>query len=641
MTTPIIELKGVARQFSGQDCPALEGVHLSIERGEFVAIVGQSGAGKSTLLNVLGLLDSPSEGNYAINGVETAGLAERDRDAIRARTFGFVFQDSFVLPSESVARNVALPLRMNSVKRERQRRLVTDVLDRFGLVAKSDQVAGTLSGGERQRVAFARAIAHTPLVLLADEPTGNLDSLNSQRVLQYLEELSRSGVTIIVITHSETVANVARRRIRLIDGKVAEDDSSAEIQEPASSASETMRPLDSHFGDDAARQRRPGSWHFAEALTALLLTPLRTLAILAAFVVAVGGLVTAVNMTATAADQVSATLSAAALDEVLVTVDGQPLLGAAQERILRLEGVQGVGSSVQIAPVDAQISRPVGPEEVRADADARAVDSAYFGVYGVEVWPQQASSLMAFEDGTPTAILGPDLAATLGISTHHTGDIITIAGQRVVVVGVITAAERDPTISNAALVSQADFVAPPGSVFGLTVRTEPGLPAKIAEAIPLAVDPGQPENVRVQTVADLRELTKGVNGDLAVNLLLTASVLLVLVCLTSAISMFLTVLARTREIALRRAVGATRRDIRLLFLAEGALIGLAGGLAGASLGLAATTALSSGLRWAPTFDVAGAALAVVAGVVAGAISAIIPARRAALVEPAIALRSSS
>lgn len=642
MTTSVIQLIGVGRLFGKNETPALDDVSLEIARGEFVAVVGQSGAGKSTLLNILGLLDNPDSGSYRINGIATENLPESARDRLRAETFGFVFQDSFVLPTETVARNVALPLRMSGVDQATQLTTVAEALDQFGLLDKSNQIAATLSGGERQRVAFARAISNRPLVLLADEPTGNLDSLNTSRVLNYLQELHALGVTIIMITHSDDVAAVAGRKISISDGVVAADTGPVDRRKAAYGRTKDEDGPQRLDDADPVGPKTGGvrsRWLLAEALTALLLTPLRSLTILAAFVVAISGLVTAVNMTASAANQVSTTLSAAALDEVVVRLPTQGAMSAAAARVRTLDGVEGVSSVVSVSANEALVSRPTGDFNVSTSSEARVVDSDYFRIHGIQVWPSQAVDVLAAEDGSPAVILGPDLAAELGISTDRVGEIISVGGQRVVVAGFIRGSNRDATLATTASVSLADYSPPEGSTYGLIVRTEPGLPARIAEAIPLTVDPAHPENVQVQTVADLRELTKGVNSDLAINVLLTSAVLLVLVCLTSSISMFLTVLARTREIALRRAVGATKGNVRTLFLLEGALLGFAGGSGGTALGVAATTIICLVLTWSPTFDPLGAAVAMAAGTLAGAVSAIVPARRAARIEPAIALRA--
>ncbi|ALJ21804.1 ABC transporter ATP-binding protein/permease [Microbacterium sp. No. 7] len=631
MSGALIELRGVTRRYSqGQDT-ALDGIDLTIDRGEFVAIVGQSGAGKSTLLNVLGLLDLADGGEYVIDGIDTRELGEEQRDRLRAQVFGFVFQDSFVLPGESVSRNVALPLRMRGASPPVQVESVTRALDRFDMLHTADQTAGTLSGGERQRVAFARAVAGDPLVVLADEPTGNLDSRNTARVMDHLAHLNADGTTVVIVTHSAEVARAARRTVTISDGRIESDVVTGPRRRP---------PARRDGGLAAPSRPRRSGWRIGDALSALLLSPLRTLTMLAAFVIAIAGLVTAVNMSATAADQISEKLSAAALDEVTILLNDPDGRAEELESVRGIDGVVSAGTKVLVAGTDSQPHRTVGTRTVSADSPVVAIDRGFLAVGGVTTSPTHAAELIDAEDGTPVAILGHGAAEKLGIANDRVGDTIVLAGQEVLVAGFIRSAERDAALPHTILVSLADFTVPRGSDSRIVIRTAPGLPAKVAEALPLALDPVQPGNVIVQTVADLRRLTTGVNADLAVNVLVISSVLLVLVCLTSSVSMFLTVLSRTREIALRRAVGATRSDIRFLFLLEGSLLGLAGGIAGLAVGIAATTTLSMTLGWVPTFDLGGALVAVAAGTLAGALSAVLPAIRAARLEPALALRGT-
>ncbi|OOB91364.1 ABC transporter ATP-binding protein/permease [Rathayibacter sp. VKM Ac-2630] len=641
MTAPLLSLRGVSRRYAGPTgSPALEGIDLDVHEGEFVAVVGRSGAGKSTLLNVLGLLDSSDAGEYRIAGLDVAELAERDRDALRARTFGFVFQDSFVLPGESVARNAALPLRMRRESHDAQTTAVAAVLDRFGLLRLAEQAAGTLSGGERQRVALARAVVGRPAVVLADEPTGNLDSATTAVVMDLLVELHRSGVTIVLITHSAEVAAAAGRRILLEDGAITAD-SGGGPGERNGQESEGP-PGGADLGAPPERRHRGPAWALADAVSALLLSPARTLGVLAAFVLAIAGLVSSVGMTATAAQQVSERLDAAALDQVTVRMpesSSDEDLRRAATAIADLGGVAAAGPRVRLTGAEGRPGRLLGPDGLSTEATVLAVDESFLAVELVVVAPATASAWLDVADGAPVALLGAGAAADLGIPVGRTGDTIRIAGQSVVVAGFLTSSERDPALTESILVSLTDLTLPPRSERQVVARTSPGRPAAVAGSIPLAVDPGHPERVVVETVADLRLLARGVSSDLAANLLVVSAVLLLLVCFSSATSMFLTVSARTREIALRRAVGATRRDIRLLFLIEGAAIGLAGGVSGLALGVLATSVLSGLQGWSPVLDPASAVVGLVAGVGAGALSAVGPALRAARIEPALALRA--
>ncbi|WP_349531241.1 ABC transporter ATP-binding protein [Bradyrhizobium sp. NAS80.1] len=196
---------------------------LAIEHGEFVAIMGRSGSGKSTLMNLLGLLDRPDSGSYALNGREVAKLSEERRAAIRSHDIGFIFQLPALLPRATALENVELPLIYAGIPPSRRRREAKDALDRVGLADRAHHWPNQLSGGEQQRVVIARATVNDPALILADEPTGSLDSATSNEILSLFEALHREGRTIIVVTHATEVADRARRQITLHDGRIIKD----------------------------------------------------------------------------------------------------------------------------------------------------------------------------------------------------------------------------------------------------------------------------------------------------------------------------------------------------------------------------------------------------------------------------------
>jgi putative ABC transport system ATP-binding protein len=221
----MIELAGINKsyQIGQRTIPVLRDVNLRVAEGEFVAIMGSSGSGKSTLLNILGILDDYDEGSYTLDGTLIRGLSERRAAIYRNRFIGFVFQAFNLLPFKTAAENVELPLQYRAVPRGRRRSQALEALDRVGLGARAEHVPSEMSGGEKQRVAIARALIARPRLLLADEPTGALDTATSKQIMELLEEANRGGLTLVVVTHEPTVAARAHRVVRIRDGQVFED----------------------------------------------------------------------------------------------------------------------------------------------------------------------------------------------------------------------------------------------------------------------------------------------------------------------------------------------------------------------------------------------------------------------------------
>ena len=221
----MIEVKNLSKVFTTEEIEttALDGVSFEIKDGEFVAIMGPSGCGKSTLLNILGLLDNPSSGSYKLLGLEVGGLKEKERTKFRKGNIGFVFQSFNLIDELSVYENIELPLRYMNVPSSERKAKVEDIMKRMNISHRAQHFPQQLSGGQQQRVAIARAVVAGPKLILADEPTGNLDSKNGKEVMELLCELNREGTTIVMVTHSQKDASMAQRTIDLFDGKIVSD----------------------------------------------------------------------------------------------------------------------------------------------------------------------------------------------------------------------------------------------------------------------------------------------------------------------------------------------------------------------------------------------------------------------------------
>ncbi len=227
MTTnnSLIKLDGIKKVFFTDEVEthALSGIHLEIKKGEYLSIAGPSGCGKSTLLSILGLLDSPTEGNYTLNGQPVANLNHSQRARIRNREVGFIFQSFNLIGDLTVFENVELPLTYRGMNAADRKQRVTESLERVGMAHRMKHYPSQLSGGQQQRVAVARALGGKPAILLADEPTGNLDSKNGEAVMELLRELHQEGATICMVTHDPRFARHAERNVHLFDGRIVEE----------------------------------------------------------------------------------------------------------------------------------------------------------------------------------------------------------------------------------------------------------------------------------------------------------------------------------------------------------------------------------------------------------------------------------
>jgi putative ABC transport system ATP-binding protein len=254
MIRPVIDLRSVTKTYGSGDTAvhAVAGVSLVVERGDYVAVMGASGSGKSTLMNIIGCLDAPTRGRYLLDGVDTRRLDEKRQSLIRNRKIGFIFQSFNLIPRTSALSNVELPLAYGGIRPAERRRRALDALRRVGLADRAQHGPAELSGGQQQRVAIARAIVTDPVLLLADEPTGALDSRSTAEVLDLFDQLNATGRTVVVITHEEEVAEHAKRVVRMRDGLIQIDERRAPVAAPPPRLGRSASTMESRLGRSAS-----------------------------------------------------------------------------------------------------------------------------------------------------------------------------------------------------------------------------------------------------------------------------------------------------------------------------------------------------------------------------------------------------
>ncbi|MBL0058972.1 MAG: ABC transporter permease [Elusimicrobia bacterium] len=626
---------------------ALQDVSLRIEAGEFVAIMGPSGSGKSTLMHVLGLLDAPDAGEYRFQGRDVAGLSEDQRAVLRGRTVGFVFQQFNLLARTSALENVALPLLYAPGVPVRT---PAALLSSVGLATHLAHKPNEMSGGQQQRVAIARALVNNPSILLADEPTGNLDSKSQEEIMALLAELNRAGLTVILVTHEADVARHARRVIRMRDGAVLSDERTGDAP-PARTPAPTLPA-----GVVPRFRWRALAVHGREALRSLGANKVRSGLSMLGILIGVAAVVAMLALGTGARKAVEAQLSSLGAN-LLVLMPGS----------MKTHGVaQGAGAVTRFTETDA---REIPDEIHTVTKVAPSVTGAAQLVYGNKNW--RSSVIGTVPDYAPmrsltaergrffneeevrmrarVAVLGVTPARELFGDADPLGEYIKINRINFQVVGVLkekgamgwrnqddivgipltTAMRR---LMGKDYVDMIDVQVESASALA---ATEKALRAFVQRRHRL---PEDDESFDVLNLAEIQSAFQATSRTLSLLLAVIAAISLFVGGIGIMNIMLVTVTERTREIGLRKALGARPQDIRAQFLTEALVISLTGGLSGLLLGVGVSLGLSRLAGWAVGISAQSVVLAFTFSVGVGVLFGFWPARKAAALNPIQALR---
>ncbi len=644
MVEPLIRLKGIKRYFGSGDATvrALEDVSLEIYTGEFVAIMGQSGSGKSTLMNIIGMLDTATDGLYYVSGKDVSKLSPDELAGLRRNTFGFIFQRYNLLTTANAEENVEVPALyagMDGWKRkERARKLLTEL----GLGERLDHRPNELSGGQQQRVAVARALMNDPPVILADEPTGALDRKSSEEVLALLQELNKRGRTVIIITHEEEVAGYARRQIRLEDGKIVRDDGPVEKTEVVSN---TARPGEPGIANLAVETMESVKM----ALRSLRVNIFRTALTLLGIIIGVAAVITMLAVGEGSKRNVLESISSLGTNILYVRPGGAGIRSSGDIATLVPGDAKAIDELLNIVTVVPSRS---GRKTLRSgNIDyATTVEGVGAGFPLARDWTIERGTFFTEADinsYTAVIVLGSTVANTLFPNGENpVGRFVLVGNIPFEVIGVMESKGAAPWGGDQDDTAWVPYTTGLVRLFGsnylsgITIKVEDvGRIEETEKAISeLLLARHRTDDFSVRNTASFLAMATETQNTLTILLGAVAAISLLVGGIGVMNIMLVSVVERTREIGIRMATGARRRDILLQFNTEASVVCTIGGIVGVLLGYGAGIALSFfGMNVA--FTPGPTVLAFACAVGTGLLFGYLPARKAAHLDPVVALSS--
>lgn len=640
---PLIRLRGVTRSY--QTGPVLtqvlHGLDIDVYPGEFVAIIGSSGSGKSTLMNILGCLDKPTSGDYWFRGEKVADMSADRLAQLRRESFGFVFQQYNLLSGVSAQANAELPANYTRATRAEQEGRATALLTRLGLADRTHHKPNELSGGQQQRVSIARALMNGGDVILADEPTGALDSASSAEVMALLKQLSEEGHTIILITHEAEVAAHADRVIELKDGHILSD----KIAEHAKPEERQAKPSLEHKAPSWVQS----TWRsLATALNSLRTNIFRTALTLLGIVIGVAAVISMLAIGQGAQQEVVDRISAMGSNLLSVYPGAPNMRGRWQVATLVPEDVDAIN---QLPNILAAVPELTGSRTLRREGyDKEAqVNATYADFTVARQWELSQGSFFTKEDEelyATVAVIGETVRKQLFPDRNPLGEVMLIHNVLFRVIGVMEERGATPWGQD-----QDDVVFVPYSTGSLRLFGQRHLrnvtvaaatsDAKVMQTVQddvhaLLLERHGVEDFMIRNMASIIETATETQNTMTVLLGVIAVISLVVGGIGVMNIMLVSVTERTREIGIRMAVGAKPSLIQQQFLIEAVTVSLIGGALGVAIGLAVTWILAS-LGTAVVYSTAPVVLAFGCAFVIGLVFGYVPARKAAQLDPVQAL----
>lgn len=650
----MIELQNITKVYKMGDniVHALQGVSLKIDDGDFVAIMGPSGSGKSTMTNILGLLDVPTSGSYKFNGREISKLDEDELAVLRREEIGFIFQQFNLLPRLTACENVALPLLYSQHNIEFT--FANELLQKVGLGKRSDHKPNELSGGQQQRVAIARSLINRPKMILADEPTGNLDSHSEKEIMEILKELNSQGITVVIITHEEAIGEQAHRLIKMRDGVVQSDERKVALKN--ADYTKTKNATKANF--DNALTSKETLEYFRQGFKTLIANKIRTCLSMLGILIGVAAVVATLAIGNGAQKAIEKQLASLGSNLIVLRSGAVKVSGVSQE----------AGATTRLTFEDAEaIKEKI--DSVRQIAPS--VNGRSQITYLNKNWSTQIIGAMPiyakiraaepiagrfFNDDENSkrlrvALIGTTVMQELFGNNNPIGEMIKINKVSFQVIGIL------PQKGANGFQDQDDVIVIPittamhrllGKIYVDSIDIE----ARDANSIDIMQDEilslmyarkrvplsQRKDAFQVRNMADIQATLSESNKTMSVLLSSIAAISLLVGGIGIMNIMLVSVTERTKEIGLRKAIGARRRDILMQFLAESVVVSVIGGLAGIILGASGAKILSLVAGWDTLISIGSIALAFSFSVFIGLVFGIYPAKKAATLAPIDALR---